>query len=84
MRKGSIVVIKAKRNNGLYENISETRMTRGRGGIGLVAEKDNRELWHNMLRHMSPKGLQILSKQGLLSGDEITTIEHCESCIMGK
>ena len=82
--KGSMVVIKANRNNGLYEMMDETYVGRGRQGSGLIAEKDNMDLRHCKLEHMSLKGLQVLSKQGILNGDEVTTIQQCESCIMGK
>ena len=50
-------------------------MAQGNGGISLVTKKDNTFLWHNMLEHMSLIGLQILSQQGLLEGDQITKME---------
>ena len=82
--KGAMVVIKAKRGNGLYKLQGETYLAKGDGGMSLVAKRDNTSLWHNKLGHMSLKGVQILGKQGLLEGDQITKLEQCESCILGK
>ena len=82
--KGSMVVIKAERKNGLYEMIGNTHLAQGKGGDNLVTEKDKNCLWHVRLGHMSIKGLQVLSKQGLLNGDQVTKLEHFESCILGK
>ncbi|KAL5567385.1 hypothetical protein UlMin_030549 [Ulmus minor] len=50
--KGSMVVIKVERKNGLYEMLGKTCVTQGSGGMSLVAEKDNTILWHRRLRHM--------------------------------
>ncbi|KAL5574367.1 hypothetical protein UlMin_023964 [Ulmus minor] len=82
--KGSMVVINAKRNNGLYELKGQTHIVQGKGENSLGANEDNIELWHNRLGHMSLKGLQVLSKQGLLEENEITKLEHFESFILGK
>ena len=81
--KGSMVVIKRIKNHGLYEVISEiviqNQPTR------LIASGDDKSIkWHNRLGHISEKGLQILSKRGLLEGDQITNLEFCETCVLRK
>ncbi|KAH9782075.1 Integrase catalytic domain-containing protein [Citrus sinensis] len=46
--------------------------------------KDKAKLWHLRLGHMSAKGLQELSKKGLLCGDKVEELKLCENCIFGK
>ena len=36
------------------------------------------------LRHMSDKGLTILSRQGLLDGQKIGELDFCEHCVQGE
>lgn len=50
----------------------------------VVVELDNTSLWHSRLGHMSIRGLQCLSKSGLLKIDVIKEKESCEHCILGK
>lgn len=45
---------------------------------------NNTNLWHQRLGHISEKGLQVLSKKGLLNEDKIQTMELCEYCVLGK
>nr|XP_027104323.1 uncharacterized protein LOC113725378 [Coffea arabica]XP_027104350.1 uncharacterized protein LOC113725401 [Coffea arabica] len=45
---------------------------------------DITKLWHMRLGHMSGKGLDILSKRGLLCGQSTGPLEFCEHCIFGK
>ncbi|KAL5541933.1 hypothetical protein UlMin_009643 [Ulmus minor] len=66
--KGSMVVIKANRNNGLYEMMGETDVGRGSQGSGLIAEKDSTDLWHCRLRHMSLKRLQFKTPEEVWLG----------------
>jgi len=45
---------------------------------------DNTKLWHHRLGHMSERGLDVLSKEGLLGGVVAWKLNFCESCVMGK
>ena len=42
------------------------------------------ELWHGRLGHMSPKGMEVLSRFGYLSWLKFSDLKHCEHCIYGK
>ncbi|XP_038880520.1 uncharacterized mitochondrial protein AtMg00300-like [Benincasa hispida] len=42
------------------------------------------ELWHKRLSHISVKGLQVLSKQGILPKGFGNNLKFCEHCILGK
>lgn len=48
------------------------------------SEVDKAKLWHKRLGHISERGLQELSKQKLLCGDKIESLEFCEQCVLGK
>ncbi|RVW63580.1 Retrovirus-related Pol polyprotein from transposon TNT 1-94 [Vitis vinifera] len=53
--------------------------------IGQVNKENERaKLWHLRLGHVSERGLNELSKQGLLGNDKLGTLEFCENCIFGK
>ena len=49
-----------------------------------MVDEDITKLWHMRLEHMSQKGLELLSKRGLLCGQSISKVEFCEHCILGK
>lgn len=76
---GSMIVMRGKRMNVIY-------MLEGKTIIGSVAiaDKDNSKLWHLRLGHESEKGLQELSKQGLLGKDQVHKLDFCENCVLGK
>ena len=46
--------------------------------------RDETELWHRRLGHMSHKNLQILVKKGILDKRRISELSFCENCVMGK
>ena len=81
--KGAMIVMKGLRKNGLYTLQGETV-----DGTSIVAAKDRNEiakLWCMRLSdHVSEKGLQILSKQGLLVKEKKLSLGLCEQCILGK
>lgn len=52
--------------------------------LHIAIDVDKIKLWHLRLGHMNVKGMQELSKQGLLCGDKIKELEFCENCIFGK
>ncbi|KAL5576251.1 hypothetical protein UlMin_017950 [Ulmus minor] len=80
--KSALVVIKAAIRDGLYEMIGETDIKDQ--AASLMAEIDKAVLWHNRLGHMSEKGLQVLSKDGLLDGEKVEKLDFYESCVLGK
>lgn len=67
--KGSLVVMKEIRNNGIYSLIGSTVI----GNVSNVShvKNDKSSLWHRRLGHISIKGLQELTKQNLLCGDKV-------------
>ncbi|KAJ4708838.1 Retrovirus-related Pol polyprotein from transposon TNT 1-94 [Melia azedarach] len=69
--KGSLVIMKGERRNGLY--ILQSMAPSGNSAESLNSTDDQTKLWHLRLAHMSEKGLKELSKQGF-----------CEECVMGK
>lgn len=67
--KGTEIVMKKAKKNGLYVlEISSVSMS---AAMLAVSDIDITKLWHLKLEHMSVKGMQELSKQGLLSRDKI-------------
>lgn len=80
--KGSLIVMKAFRNNGLYTLDGKTVIS---GVVNVLSTTvDKTRLWHQRLGHVSQRGLEELYKQGLLCGDKIETLEFCEHCVKGK
>jgi hypothetical protein len=47
-------------------------------------DTDITKFWHMCLGHISEKGLHMLSKRGLLDGQNIGVLDFCEHCIFGK
>ena len=41
------------------------------------------ELWHGRFGHMSPKGMEVLSRSSYLPCLKISDLMHCEHCIHG-
>lgn len=80
--KGSLVVMKWIRNNGIYSLIGSTVI----GDLSNVThDKTNKaRLWHLRLANISENGLQELAKQQLLCGDKIEGLNFCEQCVLGK
>ncbi|XP_073153484.1 uncharacterized protein [Henckelia pumila] len=79
--KVSLVVMKAVKKNLLYVLQGDTII----GSTTSIQEQQDRtKLWHLRLGHVSEKGLHELSKQGLLGGDKIESLELCDSCALGK
>ncbi|KAL5538315.1 hypothetical protein UlMin_045684 [Ulmus minor] len=75
--------MKGMKKQGLYKVVGEI-VAKGNSATRLIAEEEKAMLWHNRLGHISEKGLQVLSKQGLLEGDQFNNLEFCEHCVMGK
>ncbi|KAK0591233.1 hypothetical protein LWI29_037324 [Acer saccharum] len=80
--KGSLVILKYDKKNGLYVL---------RGGavtneVACIASKisDKGILWHMRLGHMSERCVLELSKRDLLNRDQVSKLDFCENCILGK
>lgn len=80
--RGSMVVMKGIRENGLY-------VLQGSTVIGIASpvisnDSNSAQTWHKRLGHVSERGLQELQKQGLLNGRKLGKMGFCEDCIYGK
>lgn len=49
-----------------------------------INKEDMTKLWHMRLGHMSERRMQILSKEDLLCGHEVKSLEFCGHCVFGK
>ncbi|XP_073138900.1 uncharacterized protein [Henckelia pumila] len=75
------VLTKVVKRNLLYVLQGETIIE---STASIQEQQDITKLWHLRLGHVSEKGLHDLSKQGLLGGDKIESLELCDSCALGK
>ncbi|KAL0545142.1 hypothetical protein IC582_020288 [Cucumis melo] len=80
--KGSLVKLRGTLRHGLYV-LEDTRVS-GSAAIASGKVTDMFMLWHKRLAHVSERGLQALSQQGLLGGVKNVELSFCEHCIMGK
>ncbi|KAK2975768.1 hypothetical protein RJ640_014591 [Escallonia rubra] len=82
--KGALVVMKGLKQNSLYllegSTITGTTTTTSSSDI----DSDTTKLWHMRLGHMSERGTDVLSKQGLLGSKKIEKLDFCEHCVFGK
>ncbi|GAV69956.1 gag_pre-integrs domain-containing protein [Cephalotus follicularis] len=83
--RGALVIMKGKKIDGLYQLQGNAVL-----GTATVAsssrdkDADTTRFWHIRLGHMSERGLQILSKKGLLAGVKSGKLDFCEHCVYGK
>ena len=76
--KGDMVVARGTKSETLYTIAGCMNMV-------VVSESvSNSSQWHNRLRHMSVKGMKMLSAKEVLEGLNSVDISPCESCVMGK
>jgi hypothetical protein len=82
--RGVLVVMKGSKVGNLYHLASET--VTGEAAVSTSANSDatSTHLWHMHLGHMSERGLEELSKRGLLGGAKIGKLEFYEHCVFGK
>ncbi|KAL0537750.1 hypothetical protein IC582_026735 [Cucumis melo] len=80
--KGSLVKLRGTLRHGLY--VLEGTTVSGSAAIASGKITDMSMLWHKRLAHVSERGLQALSQQGLLGGVKNVELPFCEHCIMGK
>ena len=82
--KGAYVSLKGRLVGSLYVLDGKVIV----GSAAAVASTDNTrddtQLWHMRMGHMSEKGLRILSSKGKLAERGIAKLEFCEHCIFGK
>ncbi|KAK3018232.1 hypothetical protein RJ639_002766 [Escallonia herrerae] len=80
--KGALVVIQGLKQNSLYllQGSTVTGATTSSSDI----DCDTTKLWHMRLGHMSERGMDVLSQQGLLGSKKIGELEFCEHCVFGK
>jgi hypothetical protein len=81
---GALVVMKGNKVGNLYHLASET-MT-GEAPFSTLTDSDatSTHLWHMRLGHMNERGLEELSKRGLLGGAKTGKLDFCEHCVFGK
>ena len=80
--KRTEMVMKGIKKNGLY--ILEGSSVLVSTIMTTISELDRTMLWHLRPDHMSIRGMQKLSIQGLLCGDKIIELDLCENCIFSK
>ncbi|KAK3034153.1 hypothetical protein RJ639_033496 [Escallonia herrerae] len=82
--KGALVMIKELKQNSLYL-LQDSKVT-GATAAALSSDIDSDiiELWHMRLWNMSERGIDVLSKQGLLGSKKTGKLDFCEHCIFGK
>lgn len=80
--KGALVVMKATKQNGLYE--IKGSVVLDLATLVSLKVKDQTTLWYRRLAHISEKGLMILKKQKLLGKDKPKKLEFCDDCMHRK
>ena len=80
LTKGCRTVLKAKRESNLYFLQGSSHIDE----VNLVSVEDETSLWHSRLGHVSQKGIDVLVRKGLIDKKKISTLQFCESCIVGK
>lgn len=80
--RGSLVLLKEIKSNGLY--ILQSKIFIELGSTMASIKLDNTTLWHRRLRHISERGISELCKQGLIEDTKVELIGTSEHCIYGK
>ena len=80
--RGSELVLKGIKRNTLY--VFEGVTLSSFAVCVSVSHQEMTKILHMRLGHMGEKGMQFLSKRGLLSGIKIANLEFCEHCVFGK
>ncbi|KAK2976634.1 hypothetical protein RJ640_024168 [Escallonia rubra] len=82
--KGALVVMKGLKQNSLYLLQGSTVTGTAAATSSSDIDSDTTKLWHIRLGHMSERGMDVLSKQGLLGSKKIEKLNFCEHCVFGK
>ncbi|KAL2517835.1 CCHC-type domain-containing protein [Abeliophyllum distichum] len=80
--KGSLVVMKGPKRNGLYYLHSEALHAKDSGFVSINTNRS--DLWHRRMGHIGNNGLKYLSDHNLLGKDTVAPLSFCESCVLGK
>ena len=80
--KGSLVMLKGVKKNGIYSLLGSTVV----GNVSTASGLDWKVamLFNKRLGHMSERGLTELVKQGFLGNVNLQGMEFCETCVYGK
>ncbi|XP_059654507.1 uncharacterized mitochondrial protein AtMg00300-like [Cornus florida] len=73
-----MTIARGKKSGTLYTTTSAC------GSIAIAENREDHNLWHQRLGHMSERGLKIMHSKGKLPGIRAIDIDFCESCVMGK
>lgn len=80
IKKGCRTVLKAKRESNMYFLLGRSRVEE----VNLVTVKDETDLWHSRLGHVSQKSIDTLVRKGFLDKKKISSLQFCESCVIRK
>ncbi|KAK3007741.1 hypothetical protein RJ639_014050 [Escallonia herrerae] len=82
--KGALIVMKGLKQNSLY--LLQGSTVTGAATIALSSniDSDTTKLWHMHLGHMNERGMDVLSKQGLLGRKKTGKLDFCQHCVFGK
>lgn len=75
---GTMVAAKGKKVGTFYLT------SHGSDTLAVLDSKESSILWHNILWHMSEKGMKVMHAIGKLPELELVDIDICEDCIFGK
>lgn len=81
---GALTVMRGHLDRGLYLLDDSTVLGVVTVSSSVDTDSNTTRVWHMRLGHMSERGLSVLSKQGLLSGECIRKLDFCEFCVLGK
>ncbi|KAL5569169.1 hypothetical protein UlMin_025744 [Ulmus minor] len=70
--RGSLVIMKGLKQNGLYVLQGSTNTREAAAAIPNI--QDQTDLWHKRLGHISEKGLEVLKKHGAFGRDTISKV----------
>ena len=93
MVRGALVLMRGVRIGTLYKLQGSTVIARCNsyvvpecGAESLVVSGEKTMLWHQRLRHIGDKGLQILHGNGMVEGMSNCYLDFylCEHCVYGK
>ncbi|KAK2973981.1 hypothetical protein RJ640_013542 [Escallonia rubra] len=82
--KGALVVMKGLKQNSLYLLQGSTVTGATTIASSSDIDSDTTKLCHMCLGHMSERGMDVLSKQGLLGSKNTRKRDFCEHCVFEK
>ncbi|KAG9441834.1 hypothetical protein H6P81_017688 [Aristolochia fimbriata] len=82
--RGVLTVMKGRKIGTLYVLDGSTVTGSTTVASASLTESETTRLWHLRLGHMSERGLNLLSRRGLLCGQSTGKIDFCEHCVFGK